>query len=51
VASSPIDKSAALEPRVKSLTELNAWLEDQCIAYGARAIGANEMMMRPLRRK
>ena len=24
------------KPRVKSLTELNAWLEDQCIAYAQR---------------
>ena len=24
------------KPRVKSLTELNAWLEDQCIAYAKR---------------
>ena len=24
------------KPRVKSLTELNAWLEDQCIAYARR---------------
>ena len=26
------------KPRVKSLTELNAWLEDQCIAYAKRTI-------------
>src|SRR5258706_419011 len=25
------------KPRVKSLTELNAWLEDQCIAYARRS--------------
>jgi hypothetical protein len=25
------------KPRVKSLIELNAWLEDQCIAYAKRA--------------
>jgi hypothetical protein len=24
------------KPRVKSLAELNAWLEDQCIAYAKR---------------
>jgi hypothetical protein len=24
------------KPRVKSLAELNAWLEDQCIAYAQR---------------
>ena len=26
------------KPRVKSLVELNAWLEDQCIAYARRII-------------
>jgi hypothetical protein len=28
------------KPRVKSLAELNAWLEDQCIAYAKRIISA-----------
>src|SRR6202048_3798776 len=31
-----IDKMFRPKPRVKSLTELNPWLEDQCIAYAQR---------------
>jgi hypothetical protein len=30
------DRMFRHKPRVKSLTELNAWLEDQCIAYAKR---------------
>jgi transposase len=30
------DQLVRPKPRVKSLTELNAWLEDQCVAYAKR---------------
>jgi hypothetical protein len=30
------DRMFRPKPRLKSLTELNAWLEDQCIAYAKR---------------
>ena len=30
------DQMFRLKPRVKSLAELNAWLEDQCVAYAKR---------------